>query len=277
MKNILVPVDFSNASKNAANYATSLAHAFDAKVTLINAIERPTLVDDSVLAPVFVTQAEIVQGNSNLINQEMESLSKIYPVRMDAFVREGFITEIIGNVAAEIAADIIVMGMKGKGESRSFLGSTVTKITRRQSHPVLVVPAKASFQLPATIAVASDFDPDFENEQYHLLIELAKKFNSTFRIVNVAVKGRQMKPSQAIGKMKTSRAFAQFATEFHTIREGKVDEGLENFLEDYNPDLLVMIAREHSFIERLFGKIHTEEMSYKTRKPLLILPGKINI
>ena len=274
MKNILVPVDFSDASRNAANYATSLAHAFDAKVTLINAIERPTLVDDSVLAPVLVTQAEIVQENSNLINQEMESLSKIYPVRMDAFVREGFITETIGNVAAETAADIIVMGMKGKGESRSFLGSTVTKIIRRQSNPVLVVPAKASFQLPATIAVASDFDPDFENEQYHLLIELAQKFDSMFKIVNVAVKGRQMKPSQAIGKMKISRALAQYATEFHTIREDKVDEGLENFLEEQDPDLLVMIAHEHSFIDRLFGKVHTKEMSYKTRKPLLILPGK---
>jgi nucleotide-binding universal stress UspA family protein len=204
----------------------------------------------------------------------MESLSKIYPVRMDAFVREGFISETIGNVAAEIAADMIVMGMKGKGESRSFFGSTVTKITRRQSHPVLVVPAKASFQLPATIAVASDFDPNFENEQYHLLIELAQKFDSMFKIVNVAVKGRQMKPSQAIGKLKIRRALAQYATEFHTISEDKVDEGLENFLEEQDPDLLVMIAREHSFIDRLFGKVHTKEMSYKTRKPLLILPGK---
>ena len=274
MKNILVPIDFSNASRNAANYAASLAQAFDARVTLINAIERPTLVDDSVLAPVLVTQAEIVQENSNLINQEMESLLKIYPVRMDAFVREGFITETIGNLATEIAADLIVVGMKGKGESRAFLGSTVTKITRRLSHPVLVVPAKASFQLPATIAVASDFDPDFENEQYHLLIELAQKFDSMFKIVNVAVKGRQMKPSQAIGKLKISRALAQYATEFHTIREDKVDEGLENFLEEQDPDLLVMIAREHSFIDRLFGKVHTKEMSYKTRKPLLILPGK---
>jgi len=274
MKNILVPIDFSNASRNAANYAASLAQAFDARVTLINAIERPTLVDDSVLAPVLVTQAEIVQENSNLINQEMESLLKIYPVRMDAFVREGFITETIGNLATEIAADLIVVGMKGKGESRAFLGSTVTKITRRLSHPVLVVPAKASFQLPTTIALASDFDPDFENQQYHLLIELAQKFNSMFKIVNVAVKGRQMKPSQAIGKMKISRALAQYATEFHTIREDKVDEGLENFLEEQDPDLLVMIAREHSFIDRLFGKVHTKEMSYKTRKPLLILPGK---
>jgi len=83
-----------------------------------------------------------------------------------------------------------------------------------------------------------------------------------------------MKPSQAIGKLNTSMAFSQFTTEFHTIRENKVDEGLENFLEEYNPDLLVMIAREHSFIDRLFGKIHTKEMSYKTKKPLLILPGK---
>lgn len=274
MKNILLPIDFSDASLNASKYAVSLAHAFDAKLTLINVIQPPILVDDSILAPIMVTQAEIIEENSKLINQEIESLSKICPVRMDAFVREGFTSETIGNLATEISADLVVMGMKGKGQSRSFFGSTVIKIIRHISYPILVVPAKASFQLPATIAVASDFDPDFENEQYHLLIELAKKFNSTFRIVNVAVKGRQMKPSQAIGKMKTSRAFAQFATEFHTIREDKVDEGLENFLEEQDPDLLVMIAREHSFIDRLFGKVHTKEMSYKTRKPLLILPGK---
>lgn len=272
MKNILVPIDFSTASRNATLYAVSLAQVFNAKVILINVVEPPMVADDSILASVLITQAEILAENSKLISQEIESISKNYPVRMGGLAREGFLKETIINLAAEISADMIVMGMKGKGESHSLFGSSVTKIVRQLRFPVLVIPSKAGFYPIKTIAVASDFDPDTENKQYRLLNTLANAFHSSFNIVNVSVKGRELKQSQVIGKMKANMAFSEFGTEFHTIREDSVEEGLEDFIEDYDPDLFVMIAREHSFIDKLFGKVHTKKMSYKTRKPLLILP-----
>ncbi|MGN6193874.1 MAG: universal stress protein [Ginsengibacter sp.] len=38
MKNILVPIDFSEASYNAGKYAVSLAQSFDANIILINVV-----------------------------------------------------------------------------------------------------------------------------------------------------------------------------------------------------------------------------------------------
>ncbi|HET7116027.1 MAG TPA: universal stress protein [Hanamia sp.] len=38
MKNILVPTDFSAASRNAAKYAISFAKVYDAKVILLNVV-----------------------------------------------------------------------------------------------------------------------------------------------------------------------------------------------------------------------------------------------
>lgn len=274
MKNIIVPVDFSDASHNAGAYAVSLAHYFDAKIYLVHVVEPPMIANDSFLASVMITQAEIVEANSKQLTNEMELFNKIYPVSMEAFVREGFTTDVIRDLASETDADLIVMGMKGKGESRSVFGSTTTRVVRHIALPVLLVPSKATFNAIEKIALASDFDPETESKQYRLLMKLAARFKSKFMVVNVAVGGRDLRQSQVIGKMKTSMAFSEYPTEFHTIKEDSVEEGLEDFLEDNEHDLLVMLARGHSFFERLFGKVHTKTMSYKTRKPLLILHDK---
>lgn len=77
----------------------SLLHHFDAKMYLIHVVEPPVIANDSFLASVMITQAEILQEKSTLINQEMELLQKIHPVRMDAFVKEGFTIEVIKSLA----------------------------------------------------------------------------------------------------------------------------------------------------------------------------------
>ncbi len=92
MKNILVPIDFSKASRNAAKYAVSLAKCFDADVTLINVIRSPVIIDDSILASVMITQAEVLEGNKELMEK---ALSKKYPGKIIGLVKEGFPADII--------------------------------------------------------------------------------------------------------------------------------------------------------------------------------------
>jgi len=65
MKNILVPIDFSETSYNAAKYAVSLAQSFNANIILINVVALPVMIDDSVLVSVMITQAEIIDNNKN--------------------------------------------------------------------------------------------------------------------------------------------------------------------------------------------------------------------
>ena len=91
MKNILVPIDFSKASHNAAGYAVLLAKAFDAEVAFVNANPPVIMVEDSVLASVMITQAEILENNKLLMQEEVEVLSKIYPSKINGWVQEGFL------------------------------------------------------------------------------------------------------------------------------------------------------------------------------------------
>ncbi len=276
MKNILVPIDFSKASRNAAKYAVSLAKPFDAEVTFINVIPPAVIIDDSFLAFVMTTQAEIVETNKQLMEKEVKALSKKYPDKITGLVKEGSTADIIREMAKAKQADLVVMGMKGKGKgkSHSVFGSTTTTIIRKFPFPVFVIPEKAEYKPIATVTFASDFDRKIEMNRYKLLLELAEKFNSQVHILNVQKNDSSMSTTEAIGKMKTSVAFSKLNHQFHTINEKNVEEGINKFIKKNATDILTMVAHRHNLFERIFGKVHTKEMSYQTTIPLLVLQSK---
>jgi nucleotide-binding universal stress UspA family protein len=274
MKNILVPVDFSEASHCAAKYAVSLARPFDATVTLINVVTPKVIVDDSVLAFVMTTQAEIVEDHKELMERELESLSGNDWIKIKGIVEEGSPDDIIQEKAKLKGADIIVMGMKGRGKSNSVFGSTTTTIIRKSAFPVFVIPEKAEYKPIDSITFASDFNAEIETDRFNLLMNIAEKFNSQIHILNVQKNSAAMSSAEAIGKMKTSIAFSNLNHQFHAINENNIEEGINKFIERNPTDILAMVAHRHTLFERMFGKVHTREMSYQTKIPLLVLQNK---
>lgn len=274
MKNILVSTDFSTASESAAKYAVALAQALNAQVSLVNIVAPPIIVDDSLFAPVLITQAEILEKNKELMKEEVDALSKEYSIKIKGFVKEGFAIEKIQEMAKVKHAELIVMGMKGKGQSKSLFGSTTTSIMKESSFPVLVIPENVAFEPIQNITFASDFDSTIRIDSYDILFEISQSFNSQINILNVQKKKSSMNAEEASGKMETSRVFSKHNHQFHTISESKVEDGINNFIEMNPTNILVMVAHKHSFFERMFGKVHTKVMSYQTKIPLLILQNK---
>src|SRR6185312_4329215 len=274
MKNILVPTDFSKASRNAAKYAVSLAKPFDADVTFINVIPPAVIIDDSILASVMITQAEVLENNKQLMQEEVEALLKRYSGKITGVVQEGFPADIIQEMAKVKHAEIIVMGMKGKGKSNSVFGSTTTTIIRKLPLPVFVIPEKAEYKPIDNITFASDFNAEIDMDRYTLLLELAEKFNSEILILNVQKRDSSLNQDKIIGKMKASLVFSKLNHQFHTINERNVEEGINKFIEKKPTNILAMVAHKHTLFERMFGKVHTKEMSYQTKIPLLVLQSK---
>src|SRR3954451_10270014 len=61
LQDILVPTDFSEASKKALGYATKLAAQFGARLTLLNVVE-PLFYPDFAYAPLLVENDKLVQA-----------------------------------------------------------------------------------------------------------------------------------------------------------------------------------------------------------------------
>ena len=136
MKKILVAVDFSEASRKAMDYAAALASSFNTGLVLVHAFYMPAPVGD---APGYIplSLTEVQEENEAFLQRELEYLASNFRIRADGYVRMGTATGVIRELAKEIGADLLVMGMKGAGHSISLFGSTVVSAIRKLKMPLL--------------------------------------------------------------------------------------------------------------------------------------------
>lgn len=163
------------------------------------------------------------------------------------------------------------MGMKGRGKSNSRFGSTTTTMMRISEIPLFVIPERVVFKPINTITFASDFDADKPLGNHIFFHELVEKYKSFIQILKVQKNEYAMTSENVSGKMETDLLLSKLTHRFFMIENNDVERGIHDFLASNPSDVLVMVAHKHSILKRIFGTVHTKEMSYQTKIPLLIL------
>jgi universal stress protein A len=133
LKKILVPVDFSDCSKKALEYAIPLARQFDADLTLLHVLQPYTPILE--MAPVDVETVDDAK-------KQLAGLQRIIPeaVPSTTVVRGGDPHLEIIKLAKEFGIDLIILSTHGRtGVERVLLGSSAEKVVRYAGCPVLVV------------------------------------------------------------------------------------------------------------------------------------------
>lgn len=139
IKKILVPIDFSDYSKNALKYAADFAKFFNAKVSIVYVIEPLVYPSDFSLGQVAIPNFEF--DLQDKAKEELNSL--IHEIFGDNAENEIIIKsgkpflEII-ETAEEIDADLIIIATHGHtGVEHLLFGSTAEKVVRKAPCPVL--------------------------------------------------------------------------------------------------------------------------------------------
>jgi nucleotide-binding universal stress UspA family protein len=129
MKKILVPVDFSNMSSNALNYAAQLAKRAGAHIQLLHVGYAPiTITTNSTFAPPSAEQLrrESLAALERLKRRTEKRYGEI-AIGYDCI--SGFAVDEIPLYAQKNKYDLIVMGTQGAGFlSERLLGSTATAV-----------------------------------------------------------------------------------------------------------------------------------------------------
>ena len=134
---ILVAVDHSEISDRAVVAARDLAVLSKGEVWVLHLRERETAPKVGVLVPDETTDDAntAVAAAVDLLGQA--GVKAHGEVRHTIF---GYAAREIINDAAEVGADVIVMGSRGRGELAGLLlGSTAHKVIHLSDRPVLVV------------------------------------------------------------------------------------------------------------------------------------------
>ena len=272
MKKILVPTDFSEASRKASEYAARLAKTFDATLQLLYVFLEPAAIGE-VPSIWLMTEMQLQEENDVLIKKEVAYLNKQFGVRVQGKAVNGFKSEEISANALEIKADLIVMGMKGSGGSK-LMGSTTLSTMRKTKIPLIVVPEDAVFSPLKNITFATDYSEKTNLSCFGVLFDIACMFDSNIRMVNVRENAERMRTTEIAGKVRLENVLSSLKHDYYTVQDRNVESGIKSFLEKYPTDLLAMVAHHHNVFEYLFGTIHTRSMCQHINLPVLILEDK---
>lgn len=165
MRRILCPVDFSDFSRHALDYAVGIARWYDAGIRVLHVIPPITSmlpVSGGGLYPPLVFSPEELQQ----FRSELESFARASGVEaLDTEVVQGSVPGEIVRSAKELPADLLVMGTHGRsGFERLMLGSVTEKLLRKSPCPLLTVPAGSPAVAPVNalfsrVLCAVDFSP----------------------------------------------------------------------------------------------------------------------
>jgi len=141
IKKILVPIDFSEHSKNALQYAVSFAKQFQSELILVYVVEPTIYPADFSFGQVAVPsiEKELRERGKVELDQLVETqIAGALPAR--AMVRTGKPFLEIIDTAVEEEVDLIIIATHGHtGVEHILFGGTAEKVVRKAPCPVLVV------------------------------------------------------------------------------------------------------------------------------------------
>jgi nucleotide-binding universal stress UspA family protein len=138
LERILVPVDFSDCSLDALEYAVLVAQRAKAAVKLLHVLEPVSYGLDFTL--LHVTKREQMREAVNGRLSALVSALTSAQVTSEFLVRGGLPADSILETARAQPADMIVMGTHGRrGLSHAFCGSVAESVLRKARCPVLTV------------------------------------------------------------------------------------------------------------------------------------------
>jgi len=257
MHRVIIPVDFSETSLNAARYtAKMLAGKKDALAILYHNYETP---DDYDICLYFQESLKIEFMKSGVEAVECEN------------EMGGDLIDNITRLAHTIRATLVVMGITGKSAIRqAMFGSNTLKLIDKNLYPVMIIPPDAVYKGINNVAFASDFKNVEATTPTELISSVLEMFSPILHIINVH-KEHYVSITEEVEreKEKLQQMFSKFKTEFYFIGRNDFSEAVDNFVKDYAIDIIITIPKHQSNSTSLFKSTHTKRLAYHSHIPIL--------
>lgn len=257
MHRVIIPVDFSETSLNAARYAAKMfAGKDDATIILYNNYESHDDLDICINYQESLRKEFIKAGVRNIeCEREMG----------------GDLIENISRLAHTIRATLILMGITGKSAIRAAMfGSNTLRLIDKNLYPVMIIPPDATYKGLERVAFASDFRNVDLVTPSELITAVLEMFNPKLHIVHVNKDVYVSLPAELQqGKDKLAGMFDRFDTEFFFITMNDFFDAIDNFVKDYEIDILITIPKHQSNATSIFKTTHTKRLAYHSHIPIL--------
>ncbi|ABG58410.1 universal stress protein [Cytophaga hutchinsonii ATCC 33406] len=274
IRNVLIPVDFSDVSMNAIEYVKHLTRKMSCTIFLFHS-KRMIVTPDQAIQTMYNGMFD--DADDLNLNQHMDELAAGLAseyITVNKVIRIGSLAEDISNVVKEHNIDLIVSGTNGAGNIEGlFLGTNSVGIFKHVTCPVLIIPSNCNFRLIKKILYAIDFQ-EGHSKELKRVCRFAELFDAEVNVIYINTEASIY--SDAKEKLDQLAEIHVNEIKYNKIsytvsHDDTVFEGLEKEIASGYIDVICMATGKKSFLEELFFKSNTKEMAFHTRIPLLVV------
>ncbi len=270
MKTIILATDYSSAASNAANYAADMAVTLKAGLLLLNVPIFPLMYSDM---PPLNLPGEIMENAQGTLNELRRQLEKKTSgkIRIETQVQMGsFFTE-LKTVCESVRPFAVVMGSQGTTSAeRLFFGSNTVFAMEHLMWPIIAIPQKAKFSGIKRIVLACDFKKVVNTTPVNEIEELVKSLDAKFYVINIGA-SKEHGPEMVFQSGLLQSMLENLQPEYHFVTGWDIDQGVLDFCENNNINMIIMIHKRHSLLDKLLQKSHTKELILHSYLPVMAL------
>jgi nucleotide-binding universal stress UspA family protein len=283
MKTYLVPVDFSDAALNAANFATRLSHESDVTTIILMNAYYISAYETMLPNPdmVMLSDYEIEESAKDRISQ-LENLKSVLSeqvregVQITIRLNRSHLLRAVVDVIAQDHADLVIIGSIGNStvrEGTAGIGDHVIKISKASPAPVLVVPPAYQYSHIDEAVIACDFRKVKENAPLDALQRLLNKRAIKILVVNVNTVGRQTiaDPEQLAKETALHEVLEKFHPQYYAVNNPNTITGILDFVTEHNAQMIIALPHTYSFLQSILHNSISQQLAKNSTIPVLLL------
>jgi nucleotide-binding universal stress UspA family protein len=274
MARILVPVDFSVYSFQAALYAGKLAEqaGYPGEIILLTVSSAGAAGSDGT--PVSGMDEVVHEAVNKALQSWQMKVFAATKVPVSFRVSDNSLAKAVVEASEEDHCDLVLMVL----ESDTLLdekvwGSTALDIIARSHVPVLVVPKGYEFRPVQKLAFAVDFIHASQDVPMEPTKKLLSWLQPKLHMVHVHTGEDKKHPEQVIeGEHYLMNEFASMYPSMTTLYVPDFVEAVKQFCQSEQIDMVGLFPHKHSWVERLFNTPYTAKLVFHAGLPVLAIP-----
>jgi len=268
---ILVPVDFSSCSVNALQNAVMLAKEKKAKLFILNAFLVPAAFSQD---PGYIIGDQIGELEKE-IKHDLKNLLLLIPdlkkVDHKFILEHAHSTDAIISYTLKNKVDLVIMGTRGKSTlAKTFLGSNTYAVINSVKCPVLAIPEEGNISRIRKIILAVDYEKLPAPAVFEPLIDLGRLFNAQINILHIG-QNKKLDRNEIFEGKNLERYFKNINHRYKYIVGIDEEKKILEYLKEQKGDLLAMISKKHTFLEKLQFQSLTKKMVLNIKTPIMVL------
>ncbi len=271
MKTIVVATDFSPAALNATNYAADMALDINARLFLFHVYQLPLSVSDTPI--VLLSVEELKESAETKLAQLKNDIEHITSGKVEILTeaRMGNLSDELEDLCSTQEAFVVVMGTKGHSTmERVLFGSSTLSVIKHITWPVIGVPLGKEYTPGIRkIGLACDFEAIRESTPVQGIRNFVKTFNAELHVLNVDYENRHFKPETPMQSELLHRELEDMKPTYHYIENRDIEDGINEFAETNNLDIIITIPKKHKRIGGLFKKSSTKQLVFESHVPVM--------